>query len=58
MSPCADIDGDGSVGTSDLLILLAQWGPCPPECFGDLNADGLVSTADLLELLSAWGPCE
>jgi len=24
-----DFDGDGSVGRSDLLALLANWGPCP-----------------------------
>jgi hypothetical protein len=28
--PCiGDIDGDGSVGLSDLLALLTAWGPCP-----------------------------
>ncbi len=31
--PCkgcpADFDGNGSVGVSDLLALLANWGPCP-----------------------------
>ena len=25
----ADLDNDGEVGASDLLILLANWGPCP-----------------------------
>lgn len=25
---CRDLNGDGFVGTSDLLILLANWGPC------------------------------
>ncbi len=25
----ADLDNDGQVGASDLLILLANWGPCP-----------------------------
>jgi len=29
-TPCvADLDGDGSVGSGDLGILLAAWGPCP-----------------------------
>ena len=28
--PCpADIDDDGTVGITDLLALLAAWGPCP-----------------------------
>ncbi|MEE8154218.1 MAG: hypothetical protein V3T53_04575 [Phycisphaerales bacterium] len=25
----ADFDGNGNVGASDLLMLLANWGPCP-----------------------------
>ena len=52
-----DVDGDGSVGASDLLILLASWGPCPPkgECTADLNNDGSVGAADLLILLANWG---
>ncbi len=25
----ADLDGNGNVGASDLLALLANWGPCP-----------------------------
>ena len=25
----ADVDGDGTVGTSDLLMLLSAWGACP-----------------------------
>ena len=24
-----DFDGNGNVGASDLLALLANWGPCP-----------------------------
>jgi hypothetical protein len=52
-----DLDGNGVVGTADLLMLLAAWGPCPPEgdCPADLNGDGVVGTADLLTLLANWG---
>jgi len=53
-----DLDGDGYVGVSDLLILLGSWGPCPdlPEtCPADLDLDGTVGVADLLILLSNWG---
>lgn len=54
-----DLDGDGSVSTSDLLMLLGSWGPCanpcPPFCQGDLNGDCAVSTGDLLTLLGNWG---
>lgn len=54
--PCADLDGDGNVGTADLLELLAAWGTDPggPP---DFDGDGNVGTSDLLYLLSSWGPC-
>ncbi len=39
-----DLDGDDTVGTTDLLLLLGAWG----DPYG---------TADLVELLGAWGPC-
>ncbi|MHC4428294.1 MAG: agmatine deiminase family protein [Planctomycetota bacterium] len=52
-----DIDGDGRVGTSDLLILLSAWGECPPlgGCPSDLDGSGFVGTGDLLILLANWG---
>ncbi|MFK7961833.1 MAG: zinc-dependent metalloprotease family protein [Phycisphaerales bacterium] len=58
--PCAgDVDGNGVVGTSDLLSVLAGWGACPSggACPADLNGNGSVDVSDLLVLLSAWGPC-
>ncbi|MCZ6664259.1 MAG: S8 family serine peptidase [Gammaproteobacteria bacterium] len=52
----ADLDGDGSVGASDLLALLAAWGTDPggPP---DFDGDGNVDASDLLVLLVNWGPC-
>jgi hypothetical protein len=53
-----DLNGDGVVGIGDLLILLANWGPCPdpPDpCVGDLDGDGNVGITDLLMLLANWG---
>ncbi len=52
-----DIDGDGSVGVSDLLILLASWGPCPDcdNCPADLDGNCTVGVPDLLILLANWG---
>ena len=52
----ADFDGDGDVDTSDLLILLSQWGT-DGSFGGDVDGDGDVDTADLLALLGAWGEC-
>jgi len=53
----ADIDDDGAIGVSDLLLVLAQWGPCPPVCVADINGDGVVNVVDLLEVLGFWGAC-
>ena len=39
-----DLDGDGNVGTGDLIVLLGSWG----DPYG---------TPDLIELLGAWGAC-
>ncbi len=52
-----DLDGDGVVGVKDLLILLGDWGPCPPkeDCPADLDGDGSVGVKDLLILLGNWG---
>ncbi len=51
-----DLDGDGIVGASDLLILLVSWGPCGDcdNCPADLNGDCSVGAADLLILLVNW----
>lgn len=57
----ADIDAcDNAIGVSDLLALLAAWGPCEggsTPCPADVNGDSFVDVLDLLELLAAWGPC-
>ena len=56
-TPCLeDFDGDGTVGFSDLLAVLAAWGPCA-GCPEDLDSDGTVGFRDLLIVLAAWGPC-
>ncbi len=55
----SDINGDGVVGSQDLLAVLAAWGPCTFQpCVGDINADAVVNAADLLAVLAAWDtPC-
>ncbi len=57
VSILGDVNGDGSVGVSDLLILLADWGPCGDcnDCSADLDGDCSVGVADLLILLANWG---
>lgn len=50
-----DITGDGIVGTSDLLVVLARWGT--DSSSADINQDGIVGVDDLLLIIVAWGPC-
>ena len=51
-----DLDGDGTVGIIDLLLLLGAWGPCPepcpPFCTGDLDGDCAAEIA----AVAAWNP--
>jgi len=48
-----DMNGDGRVNGTDLVMLLASWGPCA-DCPADMNGDGVVDGNDLLALLAAW----
>ena len=50
-----DIDGDGTIGITDFLALLAAWGPNPGHP-ADLDGDGMVGITDFLLLLANWGP--
>jgi hypothetical protein len=54
-----DLNGDGSVGVNDFLILLAAWGPCGDcnNCPVDFDGDCSVGVTDFLQLLAHWGPC-
>lgn len=54
-----DIDGDGSIGLSDLLIVLSSWGGCEPcqPCPADLDANNDIGFGDVLLILQAWGDC-
>lgn len=52
----ADLDQDGLVNGSDLLLLLGAWGPCDScdDCAADLDADCVVGPSDLIILLGSW----
>ncbi|MGA0173189.1 MAG: hypothetical protein ACO3NL_06000 [Phycisphaerales bacterium] len=50
--PDPDLDGDGTVGGSDLTMLLAAWGNAGGDA--DLDGDGIVGGSDLTVLLAAW----
>ena len=48
-----DVNGDGVVNVSDLLMVISAWGSCT-DCPEDLNGDGEVNVSDLLLILSFW----
>lgn len=50
-----DIDANGTVNVTDLLLLLGAWGACAPSCPPDIDSDGGVNVTDLLLLLANWG---
>ena len=49
-----DVNDDGVVNISDLLIIISDWGPCD-GCSSDVNADGAVDVTDLLLAIANWG---
>ncbi len=58
----ADLNCDGIVDNQDEVILLNNWGPCPPPCppvfcLGDLDGNCIVDATDMNILLSMFGPC-
>lgn len=51
----ADINGDGQVGSTDLAMLLGDWGAADSPA--DLDSSGDVGSTDLGIMLGSWGPC-
>ena len=49
-----DIDGNGSLGVSDLNIILSEFG-CTSSCQSDFNGDGSTTIGDILFWLSLFG---
>lgn len=55
----ADLDGDGTVGGTDITALLAAWGPCPGiGCSADFDDNSTIDGVDLGFVLAAWGICQ
>ncbi len=48
-----DANGDGIVGILDVLVVIADWGPCD-GCAGDQNGDGQASILDVLFIIANW----
>jgi len=50
----SDINNDGTVNTTDLLRVIAQW---DTSGTADVNDDGIVDVTDVLIVIDDWGPC-
>ena len=57
--PCpGDLDGDGIIAVTDILIFLSDYGCGTSPCIGDVDGDDLTTVNDLLLLLSEFAePC-
>ncbi|MDP7009043.1 MAG: agmatine deiminase family protein [Phycisphaerales bacterium] len=49
-----DVNGDGLVNVTDILQVMANWGPCGLSCPEDLDGDGVVGVSDLLLVVANW----
>jgi hypothetical protein len=53
-----DLNGDGRVDVTDLVMVILGWGdcppPCPPLCSGDANLDCSVDVQDLEMVILTW----
>ena len=49
-----DVNGDGVVDVTDLLMLLEQWGACDSPCAADVDGSGDVDVNDALQVLADW----
>ncbi len=52
-----DVNRDGVVNVSDLLIMISEWGACgnPDDCPADVTGDGYVNVSDILTAIGNWG---
>ena len=57
--PCpGDLDGDGIIAVTDILLFLSDYGCDTAPCIGDVDGDDLTTVNDLLLLLSEFSePC-
>ena len=54
-NPCPeDLDGDGAIGVSDILIVLGEFG-CSSDCTTDIDQNQSVGVSDVLAVLSVFG---
>ncbi len=52
----ADLNNDGVVDSTDLVLLATNIGACDGECQSDINNDGVTDSLDIMDLMKLWGP--
>lgn len=55
-----DVNCDGQVSVTDLLMVINAWGACPAPpapCPADSDYSGSVDVTDLLTIINGWGKC-
>ena len=52
-----DLDGNGTIDSTDLALLLSSYGRCY-KCDADLTGDGSVDQDDIDVLMASWGECD
>ncbi|MBC8310530.1 MAG: hypothetical protein ISR75_00140 [Phycisphaerales bacterium] len=52
----ADLNNDGVVDSTDLVLLATNIGACEGECQSDINNDGVTDSSDIIGLMKLWGP--
>ena len=52
-----DLDGNGTIDSTDLALLLSSYGRCY-KCDADLTGDGSVDQDDIDMLMASWGECD
>jgi glucose/arabinose dehydrogenase len=54
VSRVGDINCDGVVDVTDLLLVIGSWGPCD-GCMEDVDGDHQVAVTELLAVIADWG---
>ncbi len=52
-----DLDGNGTIDSTDLATLLAGYGRCS-DCEADLTGDGYIDRDDVDQMMASWGDCD
>jgi hypothetical protein len=49
-----DINCDGIINVTDILLVVGGWGPCNDHCAEDIIPDGTINVLDLLHVIGNW----